>query len=125
MQNPAGAIDEDHDGNPGVTINANVVTCPDWRNLYVALRTNGTSSGTVETPDVIEGTGDVHFDFSVLGYDDPCLAVASTLNIKIYPGSPFRAQRVGAEEDVDHNGNVSCPEIVINAPKLFGDYWSQ
>jgi hypothetical protein len=124
MADPAGSIDEDQDGNPGVTLGAQVLTCTSQQALYVAIRTTGTESGTVETPDVIDGTGNVDFAFTVLGYSDPCLSVASTISIAIDPGSPFRAERVGATEDIDGNGNVSCPELVLSAPALFGDYWA-
>jgi hypothetical protein len=78
----------------------------------------------VQTPDLITGYAQIHLDESVIGYSDPCLAVASTISIKVEPDSPFRAQRVGPAQDVDHNGNVSCPEIVINAPSIFPD-WTQ
>jgi len=120
----AGATDDDNDGNPGVTLVAQVVTCTSLQELYVALRATGVLSGTVETPDLIKGYAQIHLNESVLGYSDPCLAAAAAISIVVEPDSPFRAQRVGTAEDVDHNGNVSCPEIVINAPNIFSD-WSQ
>jgi len=118
------STDDDQDGHPGVTLVAQVVTCSSLEQLYVALRAGGLLSGTVETPDLIKGYAQIHLDESVLGYSDPCLAVAASISIVVEPDSPFRAQRVGAAEDVDHNGNVSCPEIEINAPNIFSD-WSQ
>jgi hypothetical protein len=118
----AGEIDEDNDGNPGVTILANTVTCTDYQQLYVALRTFGSLSGTVQTQDVITGLAQIHLNQSVLGYSDPCLGVAAQILIQVEPDSPFRAQRVGPDQDVDQNGNVSCPEIVINAPTIFPDW---
>jgi hypothetical protein len=124
LENPATSIDEDDDGNLGVTLEASLLTCETFQELYVALRTVATLSGTVLTPDVIEGTADVSLDQKVLGYSDPCLASAETINITIDPGSPFRAQRVGDAEDVDQNGNVSCPELKQNAVALFGDFWA-
>jgi hypothetical protein len=121
----AGAsTDDDKDGNPGVTLYAQTVTCTSVQSLYVALRVSGQLTGTVQTPDVITGLAQIHLDESVLGYSDPCLSVASTISIKVEPDSPFRAQRVGPAQDVDGNGNVSCPEIVINAASIFPD-WGQ
>mgnify|MGYP000988718473 CR=1 FL=1 len=43
--------------------------------------------------------------------------------VKVKPGSVFHARRVGDAEDLDHNGNVSCPEIGWAGARLFGDYW--
>jgi hypothetical protein len=121
----AGAwTDDDGDGFPGVTLVAQVVTCSSLQNLYVALRATGVLAGTVETPDLIKGFAQIHLNESVLGYSDPCLAAAAQISIVVEPDSPFRAQRVGAAEDVDHNGNVSCPEIQITAPSIFAD-WSK
>ena len=122
MEAGAGAFDEDNDNNPGVTILASTVTCTDYQQLYVALRTYGTLGGTVQTQDVITGLAQIHLNQSVLGYSDPCLAVAAQIVIQVEPDAPFRAQRVGPDQDVDHNGNVSCPEIVINAPAIFPDW---
>lgn len=122
MEAGAGAIDEDNDGHIGVTILANTVTCTDYQQLYVAMRTYGTLSGTVQTQDVITGLGQIHLNQSVLGYSDPCLAVAAQILIQIEPDSPFRAQRVGDAQDIDRNGNVSCAEIVITAPTIFPDW---
>ncbi len=122
MDASTGEIDEDNDGNPGVTILANTVTCTDYQQLYVALRTYGTLAGTVQTQDSITGYAQIHLNQSVLGYSDPCLAVAAQILIQVEPNSPFHAVRVGAAQDVDGNGNVSCPEIVINAPSIFPDW---
>lgn len=119
------AIDEDGDQNPGVTLLASVVTCGEdkFEKLYVALRTGVKLSGKVITPDRIEGKADVDLDQSVLGFSDDCLTTAAQINILVEPGSPFRAIRVGQAEDIDQNGNVSCPELGANAGKLFGSYW--
>lgn len=117
------AIDEDDDGHEGVTLSASLLTCETFGELYVALRTVATLSGTVLTGDVIEGKADVSLDQNVIGYSDECLATAVTINITIDPGSPFRAERVGKAEDLDQNGNVTCPELKQNAVALFGDFW--
>jgi hypothetical protein len=120
------APDDDNDGNPGVTLLAQTITCTSAQQLYVALRVAGVLQGTVQTPDLITGYAQIHLDESVVGFSDPCLSVATTISIKVEPDSPFRAQRVDHNDayDVDHNGNVSCPEIVINAPNIFAD-WNQ
>lgn len=121
----AGAwTDDDQDGNPGVTLYAQTVTCTSAQQLFVALRVSGQLGGTVQTPDVITGFAQVHLDESVLGYSDPCLSVATNIGLVVEPDSPFRAQRVGAAQDVDQNGNVSCPEIVATAATIFPD-WTQ
>ncbi|MFO0569589.1 MAG: hypothetical protein U0263_28325 [Polyangiaceae bacterium] len=121
------AIDEDQDGNPGVTLLASVVTCGEgkFEKLFVALRTGVKLGGKVITPDRIEGKADVDLDQTVIGYSNDCLTTAAQINILVEPGSPFRAIRVGQAEDIDDNGNVSCPEIAAGASKLFGDFWTK
>lgn len=108
---PQTAIDEDADGHPGVTLFAKVLTCTGDELLYAALRTRGKLTGTVRTPDVIDGKVDVGLDESIVGYSNDCLSTATQLKIQIDPGSPFRARRVSPTDDIDGNGNVSCPEI--------------
>lgn len=121
----AGAwTDDDNDGNPGVTLYAQTITCSSPQQLYVALRVSGQLGGTVQTPDVITGFAQVHLDESVLGFSDSCLSVATTIGLVVEPDSPFRAQRVGPAQDIDKNGNVSCPEIVATAASIFPD-WTQ
>lgn len=119
-EDPSSALDEDGDGHPGVTLAAKVVTCPTIQQLYVALRTTGSLAGTVATPDLITGKVDVKLNQSIIGWSDECLAVSKTLNIQIMPGSPFRAVRTTSADDLDRNGNVSCPEIVARASAVFG-----
>jgi hypothetical protein len=117
------ATDDDGDGHPGVTLLAQAVVCTSVQQLYVALRVFGDLAGTVEGPDVIKGLATIHLDESVIGYSDPCLGVASNIHIVVQPGSPFRAQRVGLQYDLDNDGNVSCPEIIDQASLIFQD-WS-
>jgi len=121
----ASAIDEDMDGNPGVTLGAEVFTCgnpPPPEKLFVAIRTSGTLVGQVPSPDLITGKVDVKFADSVLGFSNECLSAAAMLRIDVTPGSPFKAIRTSADDDVDHNGNVSCPELVLRASTLFPDW---
>jgi hypothetical protein len=119
------ALDEDADGAPGITLFAKVVLCQKKREMaYVALRTSAALNGTIESADAYGGTLDLSLDQSVLGYTDPCLGAAADLVVKVNPGSTFRARRVGKERDVDGNGNVTCGELVVAAPDLFGNAWS-
>lgn len=120
------AIDEDLDGNPGVTLGAKVFTCPgdSWEKLFVALRTSGTLTGSIPTPDLITGKVDVKFADSVVGFSNDCLSAAAMLKIEVMPGSPFKAIRTTPDDDIDQNGNVSCPEIVLRAPVTFGPEWN-
>lgn len=123
MATPSLAIDEDADGNPGVTIDATAVVCRDPAQAFAAFRASVLLSGTVDDLDVFSGTADPSVDQSVLGYTNDCLSVATSLNVMVRPGSTFHAHRVGATEDLDGNGNVSCPEIGWAGARLFGDYW--
>ncbi len=123
MMDPSLAIDEDHDGNPGVSIDATALVCTAPQQAYAAFRATVLLNGTVTDLDAFDGTADPTVDQSVLGYTDPCLSIATTLHVTVRPGSTFRARRVGDTEDLDHNGNVSCPEIAWAGPRLFGDYW--
>ncbi len=123
MMMPALAIDEDMDGFPGVTIDATAVVCSAPQQAYAAFRATVALSGTVTDLDVFSGTADPTVDQSVLGYSDPCLSIATSLHILVRAGSMFHAHRVGDGEDLDHNGNVSCPEIGWAGARLFGSYW--
>jgi len=124
MDAGATATDDDNDGHPGVTLVATAVTCTQSEELYVALRAEGELTGKVQTLDTITGYGQITLNESVLGYSDPCLAVASQIQIQVEPNSPFTATRVDNNPayDIDHNGNVSCPEIVLSAPQIFPDF---
>lgn len=128
MMDPSKALDEDMDGNPGVTLGAKVFTCPGdpppFESLFVALRTSGTLTGSVPSPDLITGKVDVKFADSVLGYSNECLSAAAMLKIDVDPGSPFKALRTSSDDDIDKNGNVSCAEIILRAPITFGPEWN-
>ena len=123
MMDPALAIDEDHDGHPGVSIDATAVVCRTPQQAYAAFRATVLLSGTIDDVDVFGGMTDPTVDQSVLGYSDPCLSIANSLHVTVRPGSTFHAHRVGDTEDLDHNGNVSCPEIAWAGARLFGNYW--
>lgn len=129
-KDPSKAIDEDEDGNAGVTLGAGVLTCgkdeagePIFEQLYVALRTSVKLTGTV-TPDLIEGQAEVGLEHKVIGMSDECLTDAAGIQISIEPGSLAKGVRVGSAEDIDGNGNVSCPELAARAEALFGEFWA-
>jgi hypothetical protein len=120
---PERAFDQDGDGQPGVTIAAETVLCRTPEELYVALRATVAMSATISDLDRIEGDVEPALEQSVLGISDRCLTAASRIVVEILEGSSFTALRVGEAEDLDENGNVSCPEIAWYAPRLFGEYW--
>jgi len=119
-----GEWDEDMDGHPGVTVNASVFTCTEPQELYAALRTGGTLRGTVTGFDKIEGTVDIFETESILGYSDPCLAAAADIMTKLNPETTFQAQRLADEAELHSMGNVSCDDIVAQAPMLYGTEWT-
>lgn len=123
MADPTGATDDDDDGNPGITIDADAVVCDGPEQAYAALRASLTLSATLDDLDSFDGDAVPTLDQSILGYTASCLSIASALDIEVRPGSVFHARRVGDEQDLDDNGNVSCPEIQWWSPRFFGDYW--
>lgn len=121
---PETAIDQDEDGHPGVTLFAETVLCRMPEEAYIALRATVQMTARLDDLDRIEGAVTPTLDQSVLGITDRCLTAATTLTIELLEGSSFTALRVGEAQDLDDNGNVSCPEIAWYAPRLFGEYWS-
>ncbi len=124
MDMPALAIDQDADGNPGVTVDVDTLLCRSREEAYLALRASVAMTATITDLDRIGGDVAADLDQSILGISNTCLMTATTLMIEILEGSRFTALRVGASEDIDGNGNVSCPEITWYAPRLFGEFWS-
>ena len=124
VEAPAGALDQDEDGQPGVTVEAETVLCRGPEELYLALRATVEMSAVVDDVDRFGGAVSPGLEQSVLGVSNRCLNAAASLTIEILDGSSFSAIRVGDAEDLDANGNVSCPEIAWYATDLFGDYWS-
>ncbi len=125
MADAALALDEDADGNPGVTIDATAVVCPSPEQVFAAFRASIALSGVVSDLEAFDGTVDPSIEQSVLGYTNDCLRVAANLVVTIRPGSAFHAHRVGAAQDLDGNGNISCPEVAWAGASLFGDYWAR
>ncbi len=119
MSDPTGAFDEDGDGHPGVTVDATTVLCRHPEKAYVALRATADVSGTVADADTITGGVTSHLDLEILGYTDPCLAAATNLPITVAPGSGFVVKRVGDAQDLNGDGNVTCPEIAWFADSIF------
>ncbi len=121
---PDTALDQDGDGQIGVTVAAETVLCRRPEELYLALRASVVMSATVDALDRFEGTVEPTLEQSVLGVSDRCLNAAASLEIEILEGSTFTALRVGEETDYDGNGNVSCPEVAYFAEPRFGEYWA-
>jgi hypothetical protein len=113
-----GPDDDDDDGHPGVTVTATALVCKDEEgedlevDLYASLKVGAGISGTVVDVDTLEGDADPTLEQEILGWSDDCISPAAALEIEIVPGSTWRAQRVLPEQDIDGNGNVSCPEIL-------------
>lgn len=124
MMMPAGELDQDMDGQPGVTIDADTVLCRNPEHIYAALRATVAMSATIDDLDRFSGTVDPTLDQSVLGVSNRCLNAAASLQIMLVPGAHFTAIRVGAAQDIDGNGNVSCGELAWYAAPLFGDFWA-
>ncbi|MBZ0120785.1 MAG: hypothetical protein K8H88_27575 [Sandaracinaceae bacterium] len=118
------AIDQDTDGEPGVTVGVDTGLCRSPEELYAALRASVALSARIEDVDRFSGTVDPTLDQSVLGVSHRCLNAAASLQIELVDGATFTAVRVGDGQDLDMNGNVSCPEIAWAAVPLFGEYWS-
>ncbi len=121
---PETAIDQDEDGQVGVTVAAETVLCRQPEELYLALRASVVMSATIAELDRFEGTVVPTLEQSVLGVSDRCLNAAASLEIEILEGSTFTALRADEASDYDGNGNVSCPEIAYYAEALFGEFWA-
>lgn len=120
---PDTALDEDEDGHPGVTVLARALTCRRYEEAYAALRATVGMSGVVTSVDAFDGAVEAGLDQSIVEVSDRCLRAAQDLDVEIQPGASFVARRVGDPEDLDANGNVSCPEIGWSSARLFGEYW--
>jgi hypothetical protein len=124
LMNLATQWDEDMDGHPGVTVDATVLTCTGTQELYVAIRTSGTFSGTVSGFDTITGTLSFAETESVVGYSDPCLATAADIVPKLAPSTMFEATRLADEAELHTSGNMTCDDIIAAAPMLYGSVWT-
>ena len=119
LEMPDSAIDEDEDGQPGVTIAAETLLCRQPEEAYIALRLLANVTGTIDDLDEFGGVVDATIEPTFLGFSDMCLSAAAELLIEPAPGSAFRAVRMGDAQDLDGNGNISCPEIAWLAPQIF------
>ena len=105
------ALDEDGDGEPGVTLEVDTATCPEVERLYVAMRTTVDMQGTARSSDALSGAITATLDQSVLGFSDPCLEIAAGLRPEVQEGSTFRAVRV--EDGLD------CADLLPQLETLF------
>lgn len=122
-EDPGAAVDEDGDGNPGVSVDAETVLCRSTEQAFLALRAVARLSATIDDVDAFEGDVEPDLEWSILGTTHECLEPARDIAIEIVEGSAFRAVRLGESEDLDGNGNVTCPEIGWAAVPLFGEAW--
>ena len=118
------AIDQDEDGEPGVTLEADVALCSGIQELYIALRTMVTLDGTVEDSNTITGEMAADLEQSILGMSDSCLNAATTLEVEVLPGSTFRALRIDGANDainLDTNSDsvVDCDELTTGLETVF------
>ena len=121
------AIDQDDDSNPGVTLDADVLLCPEGtEQLYVAMRTVVSLTGEIRDSNSFTGLVDVDIEQEILAMSDDCLSDANAIQIVIQPGSAFLAKRVdGANgtDDLDTNDDdvVDCSELENVLETLFAD----
>ena len=114
-----GPGDDDGDGHEGVTVTAVAeLLCPDGEvQLYASLRVGAGIAGTVDSADRLSGDASPTLEQQILGWSDICIELAQDLQVETLPGSTWVARRVTAEQDLDGNGNVSCPELVRASAK--------
>ena len=121
------AVDQDEDGHPGVTVEADVAAvCQGWQKLYVALRTTVTLDGTVLSSNEIVGDMEATLEQEILGMSDPCLSASDGIEVEVLPGSVFRARRIdGANDstdlDANSDGAIDCEELTAGVETVFGD----
>ncbi len=123
--NLANAVDQDNDGNPGVTVETKVALCSGTQELYVALRTGVLLDGVVEDSNTIAGAMEATLEQEILGMSDRCLSASSGIEIKVLPGSSFRALRIDGANgapNLDTNGDsqIDCDELEAGISSVFG-----
>ncbi|HIA00797.1 MAG TPA: hypothetical protein EYN06_02640 [Myxococcales bacterium] len=123
-------VDEDCDGFPGVTMEADVLLCEEGtEQLHIALRTIVDLHGIVgEGFNSLEGTVSPVLQWSVLGASHECLDIASSIELEIIDGTPFKAIRVDGRNgspinlDKDGDGLVDCAEVNAAMEKELVDW---
>ena len=118
------ALDEDEDGNPGVTVDVDAIVCPEVEQLFVAMRTGVEMEGVFDSVNTVSGDLAATLDQNILGSTDPCLDAAATLSPEVQDGSTFVGMRVdggqgGQNIDDDGDGQVTCAELRANLERLF------
>ena len=108
------ALDEDGDGNPGVTVDVEALLCDKTQQLYAAFRTIVELEGTIESEDLITGVVSPQLDQAVLGVSDSCLDAAKALSPTVADGSTFKAIRIDPGV-----GTVTCDQMLEDVETLF------
>lgn len=119
------ALDEDGDGNLGVTllVDTNLLPCKEKpAKIYVALRTLIDFCGVVSDKNKIEGIISPSLEENVLGYNDECLSTATNLEPVMQDGT-FVAVRVDKTGDIkvdaNDDGKIDCNEFLAKKDEIF------
>ncbi len=106
-------IDQDRDGKPGLTVRVTVMGLISGE-VYVVQRDRSRLTGTVVSPDAIDGLVEWTSEQSVLGASNPFLVGGTTARIDPVPEhSFFRARRVSEA--------TTCADLRQIARTLFGN----
>ena len=111
-------VDQDGDGNPGVTL----VLGTDFCDLYVARRGRYRMAGQVLSPGRIEGTFWSKVEKNVLASTSPLCSSPNVIEDAPSPNRFVLARADGAtgtlDLDLDGDGDVTCDEIAQAEPVL-------
>lgn len=124
------SIDEDCDGLPGITMDADVLLCEEGtEQLYISLRTIVDLNGVVgEGFNTLEGTVSPVLEWTVLGVSHECLDVAASIDLEVIDGTPFKALRVDGRNDskinldADGDGVVDCADVAAALTEELADW---
>jgi hypothetical protein len=106
-------VDQDGDGKPGLTVHVSVMGGLISGDVYVVQRDRSKLSGTVVSPDEVDGLVEWSSEQSVLGASNPFLLGGTTARPDpIAEHSYFRAHRV--------DDATSCADLRVMAGTLFG-----
>ena len=106
-------VDQDGDGKPGLTVRVSIMGGLIGGDVYVVQRDRSKLSGTVVSPDEVEGLVEWSSEQSVLGASDSFLLGGTAAHSDpIAEHSYFRARRV--------DDATSCADLRLMAGTLFG-----